>query len=155
MARQVTPQDFIRAIADPAQQSAKKSKIPASFTVAEAALESAWGGSLLAQAGHNLFGVKADKSWHGETLTMNTREYLKGKWVMVPALWRKYPDWLGSITDHAAFLMTNPRYRPAFEWTRGEDFAYAVAKSGYATDPAYATKIVSIIRRHSLDTLDT
>lgn len=148
------PEDFIREISPAAQESASKTKIPASFTVAEAALESAWGASLLATSGHNLFGVKADKSWKGETLTMNTREYLKGKWVMVPALWRKYPDWLGSITDHAAFLLNNPRYKPAFNWTRGEDFAYAVAHAGYATDPDYATKIVSIIRKHNLDALD-
>lgn len=150
----MTPEDFIREIAPAAQESAKKTQIPASFTVAEAALESAWGASMLAKSGFNLFGVKADKSWHGDTLTMNTREYLKGKWVMVPALWRKYPDWLGSIEDHAQFLLTNPRYKPAFNWKRGEDFAYAVAHAGYATDPDYATKIVSIIRHHNLDTLD-
>lgn len=151
----MTPEEFIRAVAPAAQESAKKTKIPASFTVAEAALESGWGSSLLSKSGFNLFGVKADKSWKGETLTMNTREYLRGKWVMVPALWRRYSDWLGSIEDHAAFLMNNQRYKLAFTKTNGEDFAYLVAKAGYATDPKYATKIVSIIRKHNLQTLDT
>lgn len=150
----MTPQEFIRAIAPAAQASASRTRIPASFTVAEAALESAWGESLLARNGRNLFGIKADRSWKGATLTMNTREYLRGKWVIVPALWRKYEDWQGSIDDHAAFLIQNKRYADAFRFASGEDFAYAVAKAGYATDPGYAMKIVSIIRKHSLETLE-
>lgn len=148
------PADFIRQIAPAAQESQAKTKIPASFTVAEAALESGWGESLLARTGFNLFGVKADKSWHGDTLTMRTREFIRGKPVIVDALWRKYPDWLACIDDHARFLMTNRRYSKAFGFTRGEDFAYAVAAAGYATDPQYATKLTSIIRRHHLASLD-
>ena len=149
------PDDFIKAIGPAAQASAAKTKIPASFTVAEAALESGWGSSQLAAQGFNLFGVKADKAWKGDTLTMRTREFLKGQWVVVPALWRKYADWLGCIEDHAAFLMANPRYRLAFTGDRtGEDFARAVAAAGYATDPKYADKIVSVIRAHNLSELD-
>lgn len=149
----MTPKDFIDALLEPAKKSAEKTKIPASFTIAEAALESAWGKSLLSKNGYNLFGVKADKSWKGDTLTMNTREYLKGKWVIVPALWRKYSGWQGSIDDHAAFLIQNKRYKDAFQFTNGEDFATAVAKAGYATDPDYASKIISIIRKHNLEEL--
>lgn len=150
----MNPPDFIRMLAPAAQESQAKTKIPASFTVAEAALESGWGESLLARTGFNLFGVKADKSWHGETLTMRTREVIRGKAVIVDALWRKYPDWLACLEDHAAFLMNNRRYRKAFSFTHGEDFAYAVAAAGYATDPQYATKLISIIRRHNLANLD-
>ena len=60
------PQDFISLIGVAAKASAKLSSVPASFTVAQAALESAWGESLLARQGQNLFGVKADPSWKGE-----------------------------------------------------------------------------------------
>jgi flagellum-specific peptidoglycan hydrolase FlgJ len=148
------PQDFIDAIAPAAKQSAITTKIPASFTTAEAALESGWGASMLAQQAHNLFGVKADSSWHGPTWTMQTREYLRGQWVMVPALWRAYPDWLGSISDHAQFLLTNPRYKPCFQYSDGEGFAQACQNAGYATDPQYASKIISIIRAHKLALLD-
>jgi flagellum-specific peptidoglycan hydrolase FlgJ len=148
------PQDFIDAIAPAAKASALKTKIPSSFTVAEAALESAWGASMLAQQAHNLFGVKADASYHGPTWTMQTREFLHGQWVMVPALWRKYPGWLGSIEDHAAFLLDNPRYKPCFECTDGEGFARAAQAAGYATDPQYADKIVALIRQYKLALLD-
>ncbi|MCL6468392.1 MAG: glucosaminidase domain-containing protein, partial [Ralstonia sp.] len=142
----MTPQDFIKAIGPAARASAAKSKIPASFTVAEAALESAWGASQLARDGMNLFGVKADPAWKGAVLTLPTREYLGGgRWTMVQARWRKYSDWLGSIVDHAQFLLTNPRYKPAFQHVDGEGFARAVAAAGYATDPTYSDKIISII----------
>lgn len=149
------PQDiFIANIKDAAVASAATTKIPASFTVAEAALESAWGASLLATQGHNLFGVKADKAWTGDTLSIRTREFMTGAWVFVNALWRKYPDWLGSISDHAAFLMTNKRYAAAFSTTNVTDFVTAIAKAGYATDPLYAQKILSVIRSNNLEVLD-
>lgn len=150
----MTPNDFINALTPAAQASAAITKIPASFTIAEAALESGWGSSQLATEGYNLFGVKADPSWTGDVLTMNTREYLNDQWVMELAAWRKYPDWYGSISDHATFLLTNPRYSPAFQATNGIDFANAVAAAGYATDPDYATKIAEIINAHNLTALD-
>lgn len=151
----MTPKDFIAAISPAARASAAKTKIPASFTVAEAALESGWGASQLALQAHNLFGVKADTSWRGAVLTMNTREFINGHWIMEPAHWRSYADWQGAIDDHAAFLLTNPRYHLAFFGKRtGEDFARQVAAAGYATDPAYADKIIAVIRAHNLAALD-
>jgi flagellum-specific peptidoglycan hydrolase FlgJ len=148
------PQDFISLIGVAAKASAKLSSVPASFTVAQAALESAWGESLLARQGKNLFGVKADPSWKCEVLTINTREFLRGKWVTVPARWRKYTDWQACMDDHAAFLHQNRRYAPCFQCTTGDAFARAVAKAGYATDPDYAGKLVSIITQYQLAELD-
>jgi flagellum-specific peptidoglycan hydrolase FlgJ len=148
------PNDFIAAISPAARKSMSVTKIPASFTVAQSALESAWGTSALSKQAFNLFGVKADASWHGDTLIMNTREYLKGQWVTVPAKWRKYADWQACIDDHAAFLLDNPRYSGAFAYTIGSTFAFAIAAAGYATDPQYGQKIVSIIKAHNLGMLD-
>lgn len=147
-------QDFIDLIGPAAQASAKTTGVPASFTVAEAALESGWGSSQLAQQGMNLFGVKADPSWTGDVLTLNTREFLNGTWVMVPANWRKYDDWQSCMDDHAAFLHQNPRYASCFNCTDGAGFATAVAQAGYATDPDYASKLISIINQHGLAGLD-
>lgn len=150
----MTPDDFIVAVGPAARASAIASKIPASFVVAEGALESGWGGSQLCTEAFNLFGVKADPSWSGPVFILPTREYLDGQWTMVQAKWRKYTDWLGSIQDHASFLLSNPRYQPAFAYTSGSTFAMAVAAAGYATDPQYGQKIVSIIKGHNLSTLD-
>jgi flagellar rod assembly protein/muramidase FlgJ len=148
------PASFISAIGPAAQASAVQTKIPASFVVADAALESGWGASQLTQQAMNLFGVKADPSWTGPTYAIPTREFLNGVWTMVNAVFRKYSSWLGSINDHAAFLLNNPRYAPAFQYSDGPSFATAVANAGYATDPQYAQKIISIINTHNLTSLD-
>lgn len=151
----MTPAEFIATISAAAQASMLATKIPASFIIAQAALESGWGKSQLVTFGRNLFGVKADPAWKGEVLTMQTKEFLKGQWVTVPALWRKYPDWLACLNDHAAFLLTNRRYRPAFaHCDDAEAFSRAIAAAGYATDPEYANKIVSVIRAHNLIQFD-
>lgn len=151
----MTPQYFISAIGSAAQQSAHVTGIPASFTIAQAALESAWGESQLSKRGYNLFGVKADTSWKGEHLDMNTREYIKGKWVVFLAKWRKYSGWLECLNDHAQFLLNQPRYRLALTGKRtGEDFARQIQLAGYATDPRYAEKLITIIRQHKLEQYD-
>lgn len=147
----MTPQAFIAAIAPAARTSMQSTKIPASFTVAEGALESGWGAHA---PGFNLFGVKADASWHGPIMTQATHEVINGETIEVQARFRAYPDWLASIEDHAQFLLINPRYRPAFAYTTGALFARAIAAAGYATDPLYASKIASIIRAHNLSQLD-
>ena len=148
------PQDFINAIKDDAVASAVKTNVYASFSIADAALESAWGTSKLSVQGHNLFGVKADSSWTGDTISFRTREFLNKKWVFVNALWRKYPSWLGSFTDHAEFLRDNKRYEKAFLADNVEEFTIAIANAGYATDPIYASKIISIIKQHQLKSFD-
>lgn len=150
----MTPDDFIAAIGPAAQQLAATTNIPASFTVAQAALESGWATSELAQQYFNLFGVKADSSWTGPTVVLPTTEYVGGKPVTVQAVWRVYASWLASLQDRAQFLLTNPRYAPAFAYVSGTTFAQAVAAAGYATDPNYAAKIIAIIKTHNLSTLD-
>ncbi len=150
----MTPAEFIMRLSKPAMESQRKSGIPASITIAQAALESAWGESALAKAGNNLFGIKADSLWRGQTLTMNTKEFIKGQWVVVPALWRKYPSWQASIDDHAAFLKRNPRYKACFACTSAPAFARALAQAGYATDPAYSDKVIGLMTQHNLMALD-
>jgi len=150
----VIPAEFIMRLSSPAMESQRKSGVPASITIAQAALESAWGESGLAKAGNNLFGIKADSRWRGETLTLNTREFIKGQWLVVPAKWRKYASWQASIDDHAAFLKGNPRYQPCFLCQTTEAFARALLKAGYATDPSYADKLLGLIAQHKLLALD-
>jgi flagellum-specific peptidoglycan hydrolase FlgJ len=108
----------------------------------------------LARNGNNLFGIKADSRWRGETLTLPTKEFIKGQWVVVTAKWRKYESWQASIDDHAAFLRRNSRYKACFACTTAQDFAKALSQAGYATDPAYADKVVSLIKKHNLLALD-
>lgn len=152
----MTPKDFIAAISPAAIESAKITGIPASFTIAQAALESSWGSSELAKQAFNLFGVKASAGWAGNVLIMPTKEFIGGKWITVNATWRKYPGWLASINDHAKFFAVNPRYRLAMTGKRtGDDFARQIAAAGYASDPRYSEKVIAVIRQHKLDALDS
>ncbi len=148
------PQDFIALIGPVAQASRLKTGIPASFVVAQAALESGWGGSGLAKRANNLFGIKADRSWAGPRITLNTREFLNQQWVVIPADWRAYPDWQACLVDHGQFLRRNKRHSACFACTIGKKFSQAVAKAGYATDPRYADKLIAMIDKYQLEALD-
>ncbi|WP_349252919.1 glycoside hydrolase family 73 protein [Burkholderia cenocepacia] len=146
-----TPAGFVAAIAPAAQACAKRTGVPASVTVAQAALESSWGKRA---PGMNLFGIKADASWRGPVTSVVTHEVVDGQSVQIVARFRAYSDWQGSIDDHAAFLTGNPRYRPAFAFKDGPSFARAIAKAGYATDPLYADKLIAIMSTRGLGALD-
>ncbi|WP_240202171.1 glycoside hydrolase family 73 protein [Burkholderia sp. LMG 13014] len=146
-----TPAGFVAAIAPAAQACAKRTGVPASVTVAQAALESSWGKRA---PGMNLFGIKADASWRGPVTSQVTHEVINGETIVITAHFRAYSDWQGSIDDHAAFLTGNPRYRPAFAFKDGPNFARAIAKAGYATDPLYADKLIAIMSTRGLGALD-
>lgn len=141
------PSAFIGMLAQAAQDCQRKTGIPASITLAQAALESSWGARAI---GNNLFGIKADKSWTGPTVTFQTTEHLGGKNVAMPDKFRRYPSWLDSMVDHAQFLLKNPRYAACFKQTTGVGWADALQAAGYATDPDYAKKLRSIIRDRNL-----
>lgn len=148
------PQDFLDQIVPAAIACHRATGIPTSFTLAQAALESAWGASKLAQRGFNLFGVKADKAWTGPVVFMDTAEVINGRRVMLPARWRAYPDWLACLNDRAEFFRKNKRYAACFKETTGKGWCNAVAAAGYATDPDYAKKLVAMIDGRNLTRFD-
>lgn len=151
----MTPSGFLDAIAPAARASHRVSGVPASFTLAQAALESGWGASKLSRDGCNLFGVKADKAWRGDVLMMNTREVIKGQSIMIMARWRKYPTWDACLADRVEFFKRNKRYAACFKETTGEGWCKAVAAAGYATDPHYADKLLAMLRGRNLTRFDT
>ena len=150
----MSPAAFIAMVGPAARASAALTKIPASFTLAQAALESGWGTSRTALMAHNLFNIKADPSWHGPTYSMPSTEHIDGKDVVLPAAWRMYPDFKGCIDDRARFFGENPRYAACFRETTGEGWARAVAAAGYATDPDYAAKVIATMHSHNLTQYD-
>ncbi|HXA48067.1 MAG TPA: glucosaminidase domain-containing protein [Burkholderiaceae bacterium] len=152
----MTPQAFIALLSGPAQATQATTGIPASFTIAQAALESAWYSSGQAVQDFNLFGIKAIGDWTGATQLWPSAEVIAGKRVMVNSAFRKYPSLTAGLEDHAAFLTGNQRYATAF--MHKDDscaFAEAVAAAGYATDPDYAKKIIEIIDFHNLKQYDS
>jgi flagellar protein FlgJ len=139
-------QAFLESIAPWAKEAADKLGVAPELVSAHAALESGWGQRPLkngdGSSTHNLFGIKAGSSWHGDVAESATTEYVGGAALKTSARFRAYPDQASAFRDYAQMLIDNPRFRGALG--TGSDahaFASGLAKGGYATDPAYAAKL--------------
>ena len=120
--------------------------IPASIIMAQALLESSAGQSELAVNANNHFGIKCTSEWFGGVYYYDDDS--KGE------CFRQYNNAAESFKDHALFLQ-RPRYATCFEIAVEdyEGWARRLKACGYATDPAYASKLVKIIEDYRLDTL--
>ncbi|MFI3140208.1 glycoside hydrolase family 73 protein [Streptococcus suis] len=138
--------------------AAKTTGLVPSVVMAQAILESAWGTSQLATQGNNLFGIKADASWKGKTISKQTTEFRNGKAVQETAHFRAYNTVSESIQDYSKFFTSSPwRTQNYRAYTQAKDYQTAIAalqKSGYATDPKYGEKLLSLIQRYGLNKFD-
>jgi LysM repeat protein len=149
--------EFIKQIAPHAQKIQEKYKILASLVIAQACLESNFGKSGLAQKGKNLFGVKG--SYKGQSVTMRTHEYEKGKKIWIDAAFRKYPSWYESLEDLAKLYINGVswdrnKYKSIIGETNYVTACKKVQECGYATDPNYAAKLIQIIEKYELHKYD-
>ena len=145
---------FLSAIKQGAMDGAKEGILP-SITAAQAILESGWGSSELAKApNNNLFGIKDSEDWHGEIVTVPTQEYLNGDYITVNAAFRKYASWNDSVVDHAKFFTSTEwrknNYRKVVNETDYRIAAQELKNAGYATDPSYPGKLISLIEAYKL-----
>lgn len=119
------------------------------IAAAQAALESNWGRSQLAQQANNLKGVKAGSSWRGDTIELPTREWREADdtWYTTTARWRKYPNWAAAFLDYGDLIERVYPHAAAVadDATGFLDQLTARAYPKYATDPAYTAKVWSII----------
>ena len=145
-------EEFIATMLPMAEKAADKLGVDARYLVAQAALETGWGKSIIKQSdgstSHNLFGIKTHNSWSGESARVMTTEYKAGKAVRESASFRAYDSYQQSFEDFVNFLQSNGRYQKALSSTENpEQFARELQKAGYATDPNYARKISQIARK--------
>ena len=130
--------------------------VPASVTIAQAILESGWGGSELATRANNYFGIKcaAVASPHQiGCIDKATWEHLNGNDVTMTASFRRYASMRDSFLDHGLFL-TKPRYAAAFKAATPDEFARRIWQAGYATDPQYPAKLVRLMDQYELRQYD-
>lgn len=142
-------QAFLDSIAPWARQAADRLGVASELVQAHAALESGWGQRPLRTAdgssSHNLFGIKAGANWNGATGDSTTTEYVNGAALKTRERFRAYPDAASAFEDYARVLTDNPRYRAALNTgSDAQAFAQGLARGGYATDPAYASKLARI-----------
>ncbi|MHB8824358.1 MAG: flagellar assembly peptidoglycan hydrolase FlgJ, partial [Thiobacillus sp.] len=142
---------FVQRLLPHAQAASASTGIPARFMLGQAALESGWGKAEIrgadGQNSHNLFGIKAGASWKGKTVDIVTTEYVNGKPQKQVDTFRAYDSYADSFRDYANLLRNNARYQNVL--AQGHDaagFAQGLQQAGYATDPKYAQKLMSVIR---------
>ncbi|MDV5860928.1 flagellar assembly peptidoglycan hydrolase FlgJ [Pseudomonas mendocina] len=147
-----SPQEFVATMLPMAQAAAEKIGVDPRYLVAQAALETGWGKSIIrtrdGESSHNLFGIKSHGSWDGESARVLTTEYKGGKAVKEAASFRAYDSYAQSFEDYVSFLQNNGRYEKALNSTENpERFVKELQQAGYATDPNYARKISQIARK--------
>ena len=122
----------------------QRTGVPASITLAQALLESNAGQSPLATQANNHFGMKCHNDWSGERFYKDDDK--------ANECFRAYPSVEDSYRAHSDFLRGRERYKSLFdldpadykEWARG------LRSAGYATDPGYADKLITLIEDFQL-----
>ena len=141
---------FIRS----AVNAEAETEIPATVILAQAALETGWGKHILKVwmngqriTSRNLFNIKAFGSWKGKKGTARVWEIVNGEKIWVDGEpFRVYDNFEDSFVDYGNLILNNKRYAKAVENRYDpEKYITEVHKAGYATDPSYATKVISIM----------
>lgn len=138
--------------AQAAQQAQATSGIPATFMVAQAALETGWGQREIrfedGRTSHNLFGIRAGGHWKGPVAEVWTTEYVNGSAQKVRGQFRAYGSYEESFNDYARLISQSPRYAPAMRHLANPSaFASALQQAGYATAPNYASVLSAMIEK--------
>ncbi|WP_278506504.1 LysM peptidoglycan-binding domain-containing protein [Ligilactobacillus animalis] len=148
-------QIFLNNIAGPAQQVAQQRGLYASLMIAQAALESGWGGSYLSTSAYNLFGVKWSGS--GAYIELPTQEFYNGSYHTIYDKFQRYSSYAESLNGYANVITT--RFPKS---TRANSANYAIAAQNlrygvygtYATAPDYADKLIRVIQAYNLIAYD-
>ncbi|MDU7244885.1 MAG: glycoside hydrolase family 73 protein [Clostridiales bacterium] len=143
---------YFEQMAPLAQKYGRKQGIYPSLILAQSALESGFGQSDLAKVHHNFFGIK--RTGQESSAAYQTEEVLGGESITVTANFRAYDSVEDSVKDYAALVGTLPRYRGVVEADTPEEAARALVQGGYATDPAYAEKLIHMIQTYDLKQYD-
>jgi len=140
---------YISKYSDLAIEHQKKYKIPASITLSQGLLESGAGQSSLARQSNSHFGIKCHSDWRGGRVYHD--DDLRGE------CFRKYDQVEDSYTDHSKFIAFRPRYSVLFDLDLKDykGWAKGLQQCGYATDRAYANKLIKVIEDYELYRFDS
>ena len=133
----------------------RKKKVLPSVCIAQAALETGYGTSSLMNKANAYFGIKATATWKGKVYNSKTRECYDGKtYTNITACFRAYDNVADSVADYYDLITNNSRYAAAVNETDAKTCITAIKRGGYATDPTYISKVMSIIKRYDLTQYD-
>ena len=144
--------DFVRKVWPHALLAERSTGVPAAFIVGQAALESGWGRHEIRNANgtgsFNLFGIKAGGAWKGDAASASTTEYVGGQATRRVERFRAYGSYGEAFQDWAGMMARNPRYSRILQSGGSvQAFAANMQRAGYATDPAYGSKLEKVIQK--------
>ena len=118
--------DFVKTYY-PIAKIAGADKIDPIIILAQAAQESGWGNSNLAQNYNNFFGVTAGRSWTGRTYTVQRKPK--------PLIFRWYDSPQESFNGFVSLITNDSRYQKAEDVAKDyKAYAYQISISSYITE---------------------
>ena len=149
--------EFISKIANLVQVENEKRGNPlfSSVVIAQACHESAYGTSTIMMKANAVFGIKATLSWKGKIYNSKTKECYDGvSMTTINACFRAYDSLQESISDYFDLICKSSRYKKALNCASAKECITAIKNGGYATDPKYINKILSIIDSNNFTKYD-
>lgn len=153
-----SPEQFIDTLFPIAEKVAAKYGMDPKAIVSQAAVETGWGKFVIhssdGNSSHNLFGIKANKGWEGKQAIVDTLEFNNDIPQKQKAAFRVYESLEDAMDDYGKFITSQPRYARAVAHAADANrYTQALQEAGYATDPAYAKKIMSVYHSDRLNAL--
>ncbi len=148
--------DFVKSIWPKAKEAASLIGLDPKLLMAQAALETGWGKFVTKDAeggsSNNLFNIKIGANSEHDSVNVKTTEYIADTPIKMNASFRKYASVEESFNDYVSLIKGDERYQGALASTSNpEIYVNELHKAGYATDPEYSTKILSIYRGDELN----
>lgn len=142
-------EQFVSRMTHAARHASAESGVPTELILSQAALESGWGQREIrgedGTPSYNLFGIKASPNWKGKVVHVMTTEYEGGVARKVKQPFRAYDSYAESFADYARLISRSERYSEVLTASTPQDAAHSIQRAGYATDPSYAEKLISIM----------
>jgi len=135
--------NIIQEVYDAAKQHAHKVGVSAKLLWAQAMLETGWGQHFASDSSHNLFGIKASPNEQADFA--ETTEVIAGSVIRVIQPFKRYSSFAESFQDYVDLVKNSPRYQEALTQNSDQGYIKALQKAGYATDPEYAEKVMSVM----------
>lgn len=122
--------------------------------IAQAILESGWGGSTLASKYNNFFGLKCGGSWKGKSVNMATKEeYTVGVMTDIRDNFRVFDSMEDGVKGYFDFINYS-RYANLKGVKDPEEYCRRIKADGYATSSTYVTNLMRVIRDNDLTRFD-
>ncbi|MFI4919302.1 MAG: glucosaminidase domain-containing protein [Legionellales bacterium] len=148
--------DFVKSIWPHAKQAASLIGLDPKILIAQAALETGWGKFIAkdtdGSTSNNLFNIKTGTHNESESVLIKTTEYVAGTPMIMNASFRKYVSVEHSFNDYVTLIKGSERYQNVIAQSSDpERYIDELDKAGYATDPQYGAKILSIYHSEALN----